>query len=70
MTTTKAHKLYNYLRDKYGNDAPKKGGTMKKSMDNDSFALRFYNLSDKEFDYAITDHYDDDNDIGLHAEWD
>jgi len=63
---TKAHNLYNYLRDKYGTDAPKKGG---KKMDNDEFALRVYNLTDKEFDYAITDHYDDD-DIGLHAEWD
>lgn len=66
-TTTKAHKLYNYLRDKYGSDAPK--GGMMKSMDNDSFALRFYNLTDKEFEQAIEDHYDD-NVTGLHAEWD
>ena len=33
------------------------------------FYLRLYNMSDKEFSYAIKEHYDE-SDCGLHAEWD
>ncbi len=55
---TKAHNLSNYITEKYNC-----------KQDSEDFCIYLYNLSDKEFDYAITDHYDDD-DIGLHAEWD
>jgi len=58
MGTTAAQNLCRYILEEYKTGE----GTME-------FYLRLYNMSDKEFSYAIKEHYDE-NDCGLHSEWD
>lgn len=55
---TAAQNLCRYILDEYKTGE----GTME-------FYLRLFNMSDKELQYAIEEHYDED-DCGLHAEWD